>query len=113
MVYYRKVILARVNFLYPPHSTYSPVVFCLARYSLLEKIKELESNEEVLFDEIEDLSNARCTLELSASAKVQEVEELKTLLENKNDMYCCIETENKLLNSKISDLDCIICEFKT
>jgi prefoldin subunit 5 len=89
------------------------IVFGLADNSLLEKIKELESNEEVLFDEIEELSNVRCTLELSTGAKVQEVEELKTLLDDKNETCRCIEAENKMLHSKISAMDSSICELKT
>jgi len=80
---------------------------------LLEKIKELESNEEVLFDEIQELSNIRCTLELSVGAKSQEVEELRSLLDNTNESCRCIETDNKLLVTKISTLDSNICELKS
>lgn len=97
------------------NKSYTEKIYSLENENLLllEKIKELESNEEVLFDEIQELSNIRCTLELSVGAKAQEVEELRSLLDNTNKSCRCIETDNKLLVTKISTLDSNICELKS
>jgi hypothetical protein len=73
----------------------------------------LEANKEGLLVEIEELSTSRYSLELSNHEKVQNIDDLKTFLNDQNEKCGYVEAENKLLRAKISSLEHRLGEMAT